>query len=373
MRELPGAPSAAGAAIPRAEQRARARGPARLEGRYRVLWDGRQAVVALPEHIDVSNAGKIREELLLVINRGAAALIADMTATISCDHAGADALTRAYQRAVAAGTQLRLVVTAPVVSRVLSLNGLDRLIPVYPSMEAAAAASVPAAVLARPAGAPDGNVAGITPAVLRELLDIVPDGVMLTDGDGVIILANRRLAKMFGYDHAELPGRPVSSLIPAGLPAARGGHRAAHARVPKIRPACTTGRPTTAGLRKDGTIFLAEVSLRPVTTAAGHFTLAVIRGQAGRAGQPAGPAGLTPAEAKGLCCGGELPGSITASLFRIGLSLRAAIDLPPDLARQHITEALTHLDDAIRDIRDSTIPATGHGTAPGIAPPGAPW
>jgi anti-anti-sigma regulatory factor len=75
-------------------------------------WVGRQAVVTLPEHIDVSNAGQIREELLSVINRGAAALIADMTATLSCDYAGADAVVRAYPRAVTNGTQLRLVVTA---------------------------------------------------------------------------------------------------------------------------------------------------------------------------------------------------------------------------------------------------------------------
>jgi anti-anti-sigma regulatory factor len=37
--------------------------------------------VTLPEHIDVSNADQIREELLSAINRGAAALIADLTAT----------------------------------------------------------------------------------------------------------------------------------------------------------------------------------------------------------------------------------------------------------------------------------------------------
>ena len=37
---------------------------------YPVQWNGRQAVVALPEHIDVSNASQIREELLWIINRG---------------------------------------------------------------------------------------------------------------------------------------------------------------------------------------------------------------------------------------------------------------------------------------------------------------
>ena len=107
---------------------------------YPVQWNGRQAVVALPEHIDVSNASQIREELLWVINRSAAALIADMTATLSCDQSGADAVMRAYQRALASGTQLRLVVTAQIVRRVLDLRGLDRLVSVYPTLEAAAAA-----------------------------------------------------------------------------------------------------------------------------------------------------------------------------------------------------------------------------------------
>ena len=121
---------------------------------YPVRWMGRQAVVALPEHIDVSNASQIREELLWVINRGAAALIADMTATLSCDHSGADAVMRAYQRALASGTQLRLVVTAPIVRRVLGINGLDRLIPVYPSLEAATAAGTPAPKTRKPGGPP---------------------------------------------------------------------------------------------------------------------------------------------------------------------------------------------------------------------------
>ena len=88
---------------------------------YPVQRMGPQAVVALPEHIDVSNAGQIREQLLLVIDSGAATLIADMTATVSSDHAGADAVARAHQRAAVSGAQLRLVVTAPIVRRVLSL------------------------------------------------------------------------------------------------------------------------------------------------------------------------------------------------------------------------------------------------------------
>ena len=112
---------------------------------YPVQWTGGQVVVTLPEHIDAANTGQIREELLALINRGAAALIVDMTATVSCDYAGAEALARAHRRAVANGTQLRLVVPVEIVRRVLNGSGLDRLVSVYPSQEAAIAAGLPVA------------------------------------------------------------------------------------------------------------------------------------------------------------------------------------------------------------------------------------
>ena len=95
--------------------------------------------MTLPEHIDVSNADQVREELLTLINRGAVTLIADTTATLSCDRAGADAVARARKRAAVSGTQLRLVVAAEIVSRVLSIEGLDRPVSSYPSLEAAIA------------------------------------------------------------------------------------------------------------------------------------------------------------------------------------------------------------------------------------------
>ena len=121
-----------------------------------VQWAGRQALVALPEHVNASNAGLIHDQLLTLVSRGAAVLIADMTATVSCDHSGADALVSAYQRASVNGAQLRLVVTAHIIRHVLEASGLDRMIPIYPTTEAAAAAGLPAAVIplaARPSPA----------------------------------------------------------------------------------------------------------------------------------------------------------------------------------------------------------------------------
>ena len=103
-------------------------------------WMGQQAVVTLPQDIDNFNANQIREQLLWIINRGAAVLIADLARTVSCDYSGVEVLARAHHRAVANGTELRLVVTADVVRRALSLNGLDRLVAVYPDLDAAIAA-----------------------------------------------------------------------------------------------------------------------------------------------------------------------------------------------------------------------------------------
>jgi anti-anti-sigma factor len=334
-----------------------------LRDSYPVQWTGRRAVVTLPKHIDVSNAGPIREELLSVINRGAQSLIADLTATISCDHAGADALARAHQRALISGTEMRLVVTVQIVRRVLAINGLDRLVSIYPSLEGATTARAPAAVIPLAATRPDGPAAAITPAVVAKLIDALQDGVALTDDGGTLALANLRLEEMFGYEHGELTGHPVESLVPADLQAAHRSHRAAYAQAPRARPMGAGAR--LVALRKDGTTFPAEISLSPVTTATGTFTLTVIRDitEARRLADLADLARAA-AAAKQAHDGQELLDSVTTSLYHVGLSLQAAADLPHDAARKSSADALQHLDDTIRQIRDIAFTNCGPQTYP---------
>jgi len=98
-------------------------------------------VVLLPAEIDILLADQLREVLLSVLNRGPAALIVDMSRTTFCDSAGVHALVRAYKRAAASSADMRLVVTAPGVLRVLAITGVDRLIPVSASVSAALAAA----------------------------------------------------------------------------------------------------------------------------------------------------------------------------------------------------------------------------------------
>jgi anti-sigma B factor antagonist len=113
-----------------------------------VAWLGKAAVITLPAEIDIANADQVREDLLLTLNRGAATLVVDMGGTTFCDSAGVNALVRAFKRATASGAQMRLVVSAPIVQRVLSITGVDQLIDIYPTV-AASLNSGPATRLVR--------------------------------------------------------------------------------------------------------------------------------------------------------------------------------------------------------------------------------
>jgi anti-sigma B factor antagonist len=91
--------------------------------------------------IDITNADRVREDLLSVLNQGAVLLIADLSRTTFCDSAGVGALARSFRRAKASQSDMRLVVGTLAVQRVLALTGIDRLLDIYPSVAASLAAS----------------------------------------------------------------------------------------------------------------------------------------------------------------------------------------------------------------------------------------
>jgi anti-anti-sigma factor len=87
----------------------------------------RQEVVALPEQIDVCNAGQVAQALASAISQDST-VIADMNATTFCDCAGARAIVQAHQRAAASGSALRVVAATAQVQRLFELLGIDRLL-----------------------------------------------------------------------------------------------------------------------------------------------------------------------------------------------------------------------------------------------------
>jgi anti-sigma B factor antagonist len=108
-------------------------------------------VVAAPEDIDITNAAGLRAAMLQAAACGHGTFVVDMSHTQFCDTAGIHALVAAHRRARAEGGQVLLVIGGAAVRRLLSITGLDRVIPHFSSLEQA---------LAQTPAAPGPDVAG---------------------------------------------------------------------------------------------------------------------------------------------------------------------------------------------------------------------
>jgi anti-sigma B factor antagonist len=99
---------------------------------------GPAVVVTLPDVIDFLNADSVSERLAAAIVPDGDVVVADLTVTVFCDCAGVRSLLLACRTASAANVELRLVVRARAVLRILELLGAD--LPVYPDLGMAQAA-----------------------------------------------------------------------------------------------------------------------------------------------------------------------------------------------------------------------------------------
>ncbi len=100
-----------------------------------------------------------------------------------------------------------------------------------------------------------------TEATFEELLNAVPDAMLVTSGDGRVLLANRQAERLFGYKRAELLGRPVEQLMPERYRTQHVGHRQGYLEAPRVRP--MGAGLELAALAKDGREIPVEISLSP--------------------------------------------------------------------------------------------------------------
>jgi diguanylate cyclase (GGDEF)-like protein/PAS domain S-box-containing protein len=112
-------------------------------------------------------------------------------------------------------------------------------------------------------------------AKYRGLLEAAPDGMVVVNQDGEIVLLNARAESQFGYRRDELLGQKVTNIIPGGVAErliADGTRTAAEALAQQIG----TGIELS-GRRKDGTEFPIEIMLSPQENDEGILVTAAIR------------------------------------------------------------------------------------------------
>lgn len=94
-------------------------------------------IVRLPAEIDIANAEDVGEQLRSAFAPGIALVIADLTATVFCDSSGLRQLLVAHRRAKDRHAEVRFAIPHREVLEVLQVTEPDRLLPVYPSLDAA--------------------------------------------------------------------------------------------------------------------------------------------------------------------------------------------------------------------------------------------
>jgi PAS domain S-box-containing protein len=102
----------------------------------------------------------------------------------------------------------------------------------------------------------------------RSVLELAPDGLMVVDAGGHIVLANAQCEEMFGYSRTEMLGKSVEMLVPDDVRARHDGLRAGFHASPAAR-AMGKARGLRAQ-RKDGSVFPAEISLSPLPSQDGQ-------------------------------------------------------------------------------------------------------
>lgn len=108
---------------------------------------------------------------------------------------------------------------------------------------------------------------------LFAVLDATVDPIFGIDDDGRIIFTNSAAQRVFGYRGPELVGLPLERLLPSMVQeqAAPADGAAPH------EPRLTVSGLELDGVRKDGSVFLAEVSLASVRTPRGGVVTATVR------------------------------------------------------------------------------------------------
>ncbi|HLZ59920.1 MAG TPA: PAS domain-containing sensor histidine kinase, partial [Ktedonosporobacter sp.] len=110
---------------------------------------------------------------------------------------------------------------------------------------------------------------------LTQLLDLSPDPLLIISQAGVIVMVNEQFEAAFGYTRSELLGQSLEVLLPQRFRDIHTLHRDRYFSAPRTRP--MGAGLQLFGLRKDGTEFPVDISLKPLVLDSVLHVLGAIR------------------------------------------------------------------------------------------------
>ena len=110
---------------------------------------------------------------------------------------------------------------------------------------------------------------------MQALMESMPDGVLVVNAEGNIVVANAQIESLFGYRRQELLGQPSEMLLPERVRAIHPKHRDGYLAAPETRM-MGSGLELYAR-RKDGSEFPVDISLSAMETEHGRTAISIIR------------------------------------------------------------------------------------------------
>jgi len=110
--------------------------------------------------------------------------------------------------------------------------------------------------------------------MMAALFQFASEGIIISNREGHIVLANPASENQFGYESGELIGKCIEDLVPRNIVGIHSKHRHHYMENPHTR---TMGKGMDLyARRKDDSVFPVEISLSHLATSDGHFVMSFI-------------------------------------------------------------------------------------------------
>ena len=109
----------------------------------------------------------------------------------------------------------------------------------------------------------------------QQIIDFLPDGLLVVDSQGMVKVVNQRLERMFGYNRLHLIGQSFDILLPDETKERHGALFASYFLDPTVRP--MHGSRALEGQTAMGSRITVQISLGPLVGQRGIWAMALIR------------------------------------------------------------------------------------------------